>query len=299
MYLLFVDESGTHGGPHPFVLGGMAIHEDDATLLQKELDALVVKHLGRVPLNLEEYELHASEMRNAKKPAEGKSARTSIWGNVDRPIRSALLDAAYKLIVEFRPTNPNLPMVLFGVAVEKQFHSSWTPVEQERFAYEVLLGKFDVMLKTLRLQRNLPNRGLVIHDRRVVAERDIQAWTAAWRETAERIGQLKNLADVPLFADSRATRLLQVADLVSYAVFRRYNPTARNDEHFQALWPAFHTEGGVTHGCVHYTPSYGKGSCDCEPCEQRLRAEATRAARPARERKRVRLGVAVSRKDDL
>lgn len=30
MYLLFVDESGTHPGPHPFVLGGVAIHEDDA-----------------------------------------------------------------------------------------------------------------------------------------------------------------------------------------------------------------------------------------------------------------------------
>jgi hypothetical protein len=30
VYLLFVDESGTHGGSPVFVLGGAAIHEDDA-----------------------------------------------------------------------------------------------------------------------------------------------------------------------------------------------------------------------------------------------------------------------------
>lgn len=30
MYLLFADESGTHGGSHAFVVGGIAIHEQDA-----------------------------------------------------------------------------------------------------------------------------------------------------------------------------------------------------------------------------------------------------------------------------
>jgi hypothetical protein len=146
------------------------------------------------------------------------------------------------------------------------------------------LAKFDVMLKTLRLQKRLPNRGLVIHDRRVVAERDIQAWTAGWRLAAERIGQLRNLADVPLFADSRATRLLQVADLISYAVFRRYNPQSKDARYFDTIWPLFHSEGKVVHGCVHYTPSYGKGACECQPCEHRLLAEASRSVRPRRAR---------------
>lgn len=60
MYLLFVDESGTHGGKHPFVLGGMAIHEDDTSRLQRDLDQLVISRLGRVPLNLDEFELCAA-----------------------------------------------------------------------------------------------------------------------------------------------------------------------------------------------------------------------------------------------
>jgi hypothetical protein len=51
-------------------------------------------------------------------------------------------------------------------------------VEKEQFAYEVLLNKFDVMLKNLRTRQELPNQGLVIHDRRVIAEREIQSWTS-------------------------------------------------------------------------------------------------------------------------
>lgn len=282
MYLLFVDESGTHGGTDPFVLGGIAIHEDDAALMQKALDELVIKHLGRVPLNLEEYELHAHELRNAKKP-KTPGGSSSIWASVPRETRTALLADAYELLRDFRGSDPNLAPVLFGVAVERRFHADWSQIERERFAYEVLLGKFDVMLKTLRTAKGRPNRGLVIHDRRVVAEQDIQSWTSAWRSTAERIGQLRNLADVPLFSDSRATRLLQAADIISYAVFRRY---ASHDAAtgFSMIWPKFHSEKGITHGCVHYTPSFGQGDCECEPCQQRLLAEATRTAKAPRKR---------------
>ena len=48
------------------MLGGMAIHEDDKLRLQRELGQLVINHLGAVPLNLDEFEIHAAEMRDAK-----------------------------------------------------------------------------------------------------------------------------------------------------------------------------------------------------------------------------------------
>ena len=47
-----------------------------------------------------------------------------------------------------------------------------------------------------------------------------------WQHAAGVLPQLRNLADVPLFADSRASRLLQAADLVSYALYRHYDPRA-------------------------------------------------------------------------
>lgn len=270
MYLLFVDESGTHAGSYAFVLGALAIHEDDAPLLQRRLDDLVVTHLGRVPVNLEEYELHAGEMRNAKKPKASATGRASIWSQIPRTDRLNLLNAAYHTIADFEPSDPAQSPALFGVVLDSRFHAADVPLKREQFAYEVLLNKFDVMLKDLRLNANKPNRGLVVHDRRVVAEQDIQSWTTGWRAAAGDVGQLRNLADVPLFTDSRATRLLQVADLVSYSLFRRYNPVRADDSYLKVLWDRFHRSGDRLHGCVHYTPRFGAGSCACEACQSRM-----------------------------
>lgn len=278
--MLFVDESGTHGGSHAFVLGGLAIHEDDAARLQKALDTLVIEHLERVPPNLDEYELHAAEMRNAKKPAANKPNRqpTSVWARIPRQTRLTLLEDAYRRIASFKGLHRKLPPALFGVVVDARFRTDWNAIEKEQFAYEVLLNKFDVMLKNLRTRHDLPNRGLVIHDRRVVAERDIQELDLRMACHCRQSRTVANLADVPLFSDSRATRLLQVADLVSYALYRRYQPGAEDLSYFTMLWPHFHAEGGAIHGCVHYSPSYGQGSCACEPCTTRLEAESRQTA---------------------
>ncbi|KAA1380486.1 DUF3800 domain-containing protein [Aeromicrobium fastidiosum] len=184
-----------------------------------------------------------------------------------------------------------------GVVVDSRFHQASTPESREQHAYEVLLHKFDMLLKSVRVKDSLPNRGLVIHDRRVVVERDIQTWTTQWRKSAGNIGQLRNLADVPLFADSRASRLLQLADLVSYSLYRRYAPGGEAEPSFATIYPRFHHVDGVLHGCVHFTPSYGAGSCDCEPCGARFEAEAVKSAAPAppsgsekRTRRRTRAG---------
>lgn len=285
MYLLFVDESGTHAGTHPFVLGGLAVHEDDTVKMQKELDQLVVDHLAVIPPNLDEFEIHAGEMRNAKKALKA-GQRPSIWAGYDRSLRLSLLEAAYDLVHNFTPSDPRLPHALFGVVIDSKFRPDWKSVERERFAYEVLLNKFDVMLKRRRVKENLPNRGLVIHDRRVVAERDIQQWTAEWRIAAGTVGQIRNLADVPLFTDSRATRLLQVADIVSYALYRRYNANTMDSAYLDRVWPIFDTVDGVVHGCVHYTPSFGSGACECVPCRDRLLAEAKKqVVRPSNRRR--------------
>lgn len=262
-----MDESGTHGDSHAFVLGGLALHEDDAARLQTALDELVIRHVGRVPVNLEEYELHAGEMRNAKKPAETKiGGRTSVWAGVPRLTRLELLRDAYTLIAEFQPTDPEQQPWLFGVVLDAQFRRDDAQVNRERFAYEVLLNKFDLMLKKLRVEGGKANRGLVVHDRRVVAEQDIQSWVTGWRAAAGDVGQLRNLADVPLFTDSRATRLIQVADLVAYALFRRYRPEA-DVRYFEPVWDRFHRSAdGQLHGLVHFTPDFGRGACQCEAC---------------------------------
>jgi hypothetical protein len=278
MYLLFADESGTHGGSPVFVVGGLAVHEHDAQNLQRTLAAAVEPHAAAARLSADDLELHAAEMRNASPPGKGQPGRrVSPWTLLARRDRLNCLNEAYKRIADFQPSDPDLPTVAFGVALDLHFHSGLSTVERERFAYEVLLNKFDVMLKRKRARNLGANRGLVIHDRRVVAEKDIQEWTREWQKAAGTVGQLRNMADVPLFADSRASRLIQAADLISYALYRHYAGGPRNPDYIEGLWSKFDTVDSQMHGCVHYTPEFGSGSCACRPCQGRLLQEAAKS----------------------
>ena len=56
----------------------------------------------------------------------------------------------------------------------------------------------------------------------------------------------KNYADVPMFLDSRASRMIQLADLVSFATYRKFS--AGDNELFDLVQPYFDAEGGVAHG---------------------------------------------------
>ena len=237
MYLLFVDESGTHGGSHSFILGGIAVHEQDAYPLGVQLDGVVASAVPEYAV-AEDFELHGAELRNARSPAARAERPASPWAWVPRRRRLDTLLAGYRTVAAFTPSDAGFPLALFGVVIDWRFRSSLPAIHRERFAYEVLLTKFDVMLK--RTRRNVDStRGLVIHDRRIVAGRDIQEWTRQWQRAAGTLPQLRNLADVPLFADSRASRLLQAADLISYALYRHYDPSRMGADYVEALWPRF------------------------------------------------------------
>ena len=54
-----------------------------------------------------------------------------------------------------------------------------------------------------------------------------------------------------MFVDSKASRLIQLADLVAWATFRRFE--LKDGRFFDPLIPPlfFDSEGGVIHGLVH------------------------------------------------
>lgn len=80
-----------------------------------------------------------------------------------------------------------------------------------------------------------------------------------------RWGDLRNMAEVPLFVDSRASRIVQLADLVAWAVWRRYEH--QDTRYFDRVIPKFDSEANVTHGLVHYRP--GNMDCSCPACLSR------------------------------
>ncbi len=77
---------------------------------------------------------------------------------------------------------------------------------------------------------------------------------------------MHNLVDVPFFVDSRAARLIQYADLVSYALWRKFEPG--DDEFFDAISNFFDREGSIVHGLHHFRDR--ADPCDCPGCGPRL-----------------------------
>lgn len=187
---------------------------------------------------------------------------------VDGPVREAVLQDVYALLAEFDPADPDVPPLVFGAVVDRR-HKEFATAEKT--AYKHVLHRFDEMLK--RTPKSGPGRqnGLVVHDRRDIPnssqqpERDIQTWTALW----QRSGQgLDRVTQVPLFVDSHASRLIQAADLVSYALWRHYGQDTPDTAYSDGLWPKVDVgPRGDMSGVIHLTPAFG--TCPCPPCQSR------------------------------
>lgn len=251
LYLCFVDESGTHGGSPVLVVGGIIVHEEDAWHLQQRLDSFLFRKLRPLGHDHTMFEIHAAEMWRGRKR----------WASVVESDRRRILAGAYATLAGYAPVNPALPWRLIGAVMERNPHN------QKLRAYELLTKKFDDFVNRMSRQGH-QQRGLIVHDQSNV-EGSLQNWTNQWRTASSSLGRLRNLADVPLFADSRATRALQAADLVAYALFRYYlKPGGRPDERYaRRLWTHFDADGGRMHGLIHDSDYFG--SCTCPACASR------------------------------
>lgn len=95
----------------------------------------------------------------------------------------------------------------------------------------------------------------------------------AFRTLGTRWGVIRRLADTPFFVDSRASRVIQLADHVAYAVFRRYQ--AGDAQYFDLVASKFDEEDGVVHGLAH--KEIGNPGCMCPACLSRRINESRRS----------------------
>lgn len=139
MHLLYLDESGQHGGNY-FVLAGVSVFERQTYWLSKDFDEIQREVL---PDEIGPVEFHASVIR------AGKAAP---WSQLSKEMRHQVLDMGYAAIAQSKA-------VLFGVAVDRR----WLAPDQDSYLYsfECLLKKFDDYLRRLYDQRN-EQRGLVV-----------------------------------------------------------------------------------------------------------------------------------------
>lgn len=153
-------------------------------------------------------------------------------------------------------------VTLFGVVVERSSYSD--PLIQ---GFEELCNRFELFLNHLHNEGN-QQRGLIIFDSSR-HESTLQKLLLEYRNSGTRFGKLKHMSDVPLFTDSKATRNLQLADLVAHALFRRYE---RSDTRWldQIITKFDTASDGSIHGLVHMATN--RHNCQCHACLTRRMA---------------------------
>lgn len=228
MHLLYLDESGSVADPKQqyFVLAGVAIFERKTHWVEQPLNAIAAQFS---PSNPNSIELHGSPMRSG---SDG-------WRNHPREQRiSAIQEALKKGIAESFPAGVRL----FGAVVKKSALVGSDPVEH---AFEQLSNRFDLFLKREYAKYDNPQRGLILFDKSSTEKR-IQTLARDFKYSGHAWGQTRNYAEVPVFLDSKASRLIQLADLVAFALYRHFEHN--DDTFFDVIKDCFDKEGAVQHG---------------------------------------------------
>ena len=257
MYILYVDESGSIWNPteRHFVLAGIAVFERQIYHLISEADRFV-SALGTGMVH--DVELHASVM------AKGGKAP---WKGMTRPVRLTLIEKALDILV-----GAHRSVRAFAVVVDKRARAPHDPIE---YAFEEICNRFNLFLSRKWQREREKHRGLIVMDESRY-EGTLQGLARDFREEGTRWGALRNLAEVPLFADSQASRLIQLADLLAWAVWRRYEHA--DTRFFDRLVSRFDAEGGVIHGLVH--DRLLTEECHCPACMSRSLAKSFDGGQP-------------------
>ena len=228
MYLLYVDESGSVGNTNQrfFVLAGVAMFEREPHWIEQDLNEIAARFNPNEPHTVE---FHESPMRAGK----------GFWRGIQKSAREQALKDA--LIIGVRQRFP-ANVRLFASVLEK---SKYSGKDIAQIAFEQLCSRFDQFLGRLHKRHNNTQRGLIIFDK-CATEREIQALAREFKTSGHSFGVTRNLAEVPVFVDSEASRTIQLADLVAYALLRNFehgDPTL-----FELIEHCFDADGGVTHG---------------------------------------------------
>jgi Protein of unknown function (DUF3800) len=248
LYLLYVDESGNPRGRENeyFVVAGISLHEQDSYPFARSVD-------GLLSLNHRHLELHASRIWSARHE----------WSHVSGPVRRQIVRSVFDHLGSWRSPDGRAPR-FFAVAIHKP---SFPGVDIVTRAHEELFRRFDTFIARLH-HEGRSHRALVIADESSY-ENLLQDLVPKWKLTGSRIGRLHSFAEVPLYIDSKASRVIQAADFVAWAVWHYYEHG--HSQHLQEFHRRFDSDAGIQHGLAHLVKDYR--TCDppslCVPCHSR------------------------------
>lgn len=226
MHLLYLDESGDPYDPNTnfFVLAGVAVFERSTHWIESQIDPIAAQFNPQDPSAIE---FHGSPMFSGK----------DDWAGLTPAVRvQALVDALSLLKL------PQLNIRVFACVIEKSVMPRDKILET---AFEAVAHQFDQYLADMWGRNKNAQRGLVICDK-ASYEQKLQALSSLFKRQGHQLGRLRNFAEVPLFLDSRASRLIQLADLVAYWIFRYHQ--SKDDRGFQLIEPSILRRAGLKVG---------------------------------------------------
>lgn len=228
MYLLYVDDAGSikNANERYFVLAGIAIFERQTYFLDNLLDELAARI---TPGDPNELEFHGNEMQSGRRRWRGLGKRPQRRTHIRHALATARSLQGH--------------WALFGIVVDKKNNKNEDIMD---YAFEQLCNRFDRFLGRMH-KRNNTQRGIIIMDE-FTRETRLQDLARNFRTNGHRWGKLRNLVDVPFFVDSKATRLVQYADLVAYALWRAYEHEDR--EFLDVIEDAFDRDANTVHGLL-------------------------------------------------
>ena len=236
MYLLYLDEAGTHSGARHFVLAGVAVYEHSAYWPTEALNRLQAQYFPNVR---ESVRFHASPLR------------ASDTQRVDAPFDVLSASSRRKLLADLCAVAQQTHGRLFAVVIEKSALSGGENYYER--ALEEMIARFDLYLNRLYRERQQRNKGLIV----IADSQDkkrLEAISRRFVAEGTRWNKIYNVLDIPLFTLSQNSRLLQIADLVANTVYGRYERGYFKD--FDLMTHKFdQTRNGPIHGLVHIRPS--------------------------------------------
>lgn len=259
MHVLYVDDSGSVANANErfFILGAVSVFERGIYHLIKAADDCVASFDLGDPADIE---LHGTQMYHGK---------GGVWQSVrDRSLREAMIQKSLSIISE-----KSASVRLFAVAIDKAAVSPRDPVE---LAFEEICNRFNLFLQRMKNRNGDNQRGLIVMDESK-HEKPLQSLSRKFRVNGSSYGQFRHLAEVPLFVDSKATRLIQLADLVAWSTWRKYEHS--DGRFFDPLIPRFDADGGVIHGLFHMKGNTN-ASCYCPACHSRDQRDRMKAQLP-------------------
>lgn len=298
MYICYMDESGVPlpgAGTSHFIMAGVVVPARRWKQYDADLTAVKNRH------GLADVEIHTAWMARFYPEQErvGGFAGLSPSDRRDAVTRERAVDlarasmrgpkAAQELRKNYQHTSPYIALtrdqriavlrdvadvvggwdkcVLFADAQDKSATRGRGPAADlgqkiADYAFEQVVTRFHTFLARAH-PREL---GLLVCDQNQAVSTHLTDRVRRFHRTGTLWSTIPQIVETPMFVDSRLTSMVQVADLVSYAI-RRFIEKGEADL-LDRLYTRFDRANGKLVGLRHYT---GSTACTCRFCQDHQR----------------------------